>query len=269
MVANREQVERVREQPERSDHYAPIAGAFRADPRRRDDAALTALLDLAERSDTWLDIGAGAGRFSFALALHVEHVIAVEPSSAMRAELTAIGREHGIDNVTLLDERWPPPEPSLRDAADVALISHVGYDIEAMGGLLDAMEAAARRACVAIMFERSPGSLFHELWPTIHGEAQAHLPALPQFVDLLRARGSQPRLTEIPTSRWRFATITEAEDWARRRLWLEPDSPRIPTLRASLAELLVADGDRVMLPGAPKQMLVRWSGTSVSERNDR
>ena len=269
MAANREQVARVREQPERADHYAPIASAFRADPQRTGDEALNALLAVAQPGDTWLDIGAGAGRFALALALHVKHVIAVEPSEAMRAEFETISREHGIENVTLLDQRWPPPEPRLIDGVDVAMISHVGYDIEEMGGLLDAMETAARRECVALMYERSPGSLFHELWPAIHGEPQAHLPALPQLVALLQARGSEPTLTEIPTRRWRFAAHAEAEEWARRRLWLEPDSARLSTLRAGLADLLVGDGDQLSLPDTPKQMLVRWTRAGVSERNDR
>ena len=268
VVANREQVERVREQPQRADHYAPLARAFRADPHRRDDDALNALLEFARPDDTWLDIGAGAGRFAFALALRVAHVITVEPSQAMRAEFDMISREYGIENITLLDERWPRPEPSLVDAADVALIAHVGYDIEAMGELLDAMEIAAKRECAALMYERSPGSLFHELWPAIHGEPQAHLPALQHLLALLRARGAEPTVTEIPSGRWRFASHDEAEDWARRRLWLEPDSARIPTLRAGLAALLIRDGDRLTLPDAPKQVLVRWSRPTRNERND-
>ena len=34
-------------------------------------------------STTLLDVGAGTGRFSLALAPHVNHIIAVEPSKAM------------------------------------------------------------------------------------------------------------------------------------------------------------------------------------------
>ena len=38
--ANREQAERVREAPERPDFYAPVAAAFKADPRRTDEPLL-------------------------------------------------------------------------------------------------------------------------------------------------------------------------------------------------------------------------------------
>ena len=67
--ANRDQAERVREAPERPDFYAPVASAFRADPRRTDEPALDILRGLVHREDTWLDIGAGGGRYALPVAL--------------------------------------------------------------------------------------------------------------------------------------------------------------------------------------------------------
>ena len=58
--ANREQVDQVREVPDR-DFYAPVSSLFVADPRRTGEEALDALIDLAEPEDRWLDIGAGRG----------------------------------------------------------------------------------------------------------------------------------------------------------------------------------------------------------------
>jgi hypothetical protein len=69
--ANREQAERVREDTEGTDFYAPIAQVFRADPRRTDEPALDRLLGLARPEDTWLDIGAGGGRYALPVALRV------------------------------------------------------------------------------------------------------------------------------------------------------------------------------------------------------
>jgi cyclopropane fatty-acyl-phospholipid synthase-like methyltransferase len=62
--ANRDQAERFREQTEGADFYAPVASAFRADPRRTDEPALEMLLGLVRPGDTWLDIGSGAGRYA-------------------------------------------------------------------------------------------------------------------------------------------------------------------------------------------------------------
>ena len=58
-------------------------------------------------------------------------------------------------------------------AADVALISHVGYDVEDIGPFLDAMEGSARRLCVAVLLERPPPTPADRLWPLIHGVERA------------------------------------------------------------------------------------------------
>ena len=175
VASNREQAERVREEADGGDHYRPLASAFRADPRRSGDSVLEALLSIATAEDTWVDVGAGAGRFALPLALHVNKVIAIEPSPAMRAELANLQIEHGITNIDLRDERWPSDDPAISDMADVALISHVGYDIEQMGAFLDTMERAATRECVTLQYDRSPGSMFWQVWPAIHGENQGPL----------------------------------------------------------------------------------------------
>src|SRR5207302_5522139 len=65
--ANREQVDQFRE-ANPSDFYAPVAGMFRADPRRRDEPTLEALRSILQPGDTLLDIGAGGGRYALPLA---------------------------------------------------------------------------------------------------------------------------------------------------------------------------------------------------------
>ncbi|MET0850622.1 MAG: methyltransferase domain-containing protein, partial [Candidatus Rokuibacteriota bacterium] len=94
--ANREQAERVREGAPPADFYAPVASAFHADPRRADDPALDVLRALVRPGETWLDIGAGGGRYALPLALRARQVIAVEPSEGMRRVLHAGMDEHGI-----------------------------------------------------------------------------------------------------------------------------------------------------------------------------
>jgi hypothetical protein len=265
VAGNREQAERLREEAENGDHYRPLAAAFRADPRRSGDSALEALFSIASPEDTWADIGAGAGRFSLPLALHLKQVIAIEPSPAMRAELANLQIEHGITNVDLRDQRWPSEDPEISGMADVALISHVGYDIEQMGAFLDTMERAATRECVALQYDRSPGSMFWQVWPEIHGEEQVLLPGADEFVELLNARGADVEATELERrgdrQRFVFAEPEAAMDWARRRLWLAEDSARVPILREAVEELLIEQDSGWSLPDRPKQMLIRWRAT--------
>ncbi len=263
VAGNREQAERLREESDGGDHYRPLASAFRADPRRRGDAALEALLVIAAEDDVWVDVGAGAGRFALPLALHTRQVIAVEPSPAMRAELAQLQVEHGILNVAVRDQRWPSADPELTDLAEVALISHVAYDIEAIGGFLDTLERAARRECVALLFDRSPGSLFWQVWPAVHGEAQVQLPGAVELIALLEARGAQVTAAEVgrgsgDRQRFAFESLEGAMDWARRRLWLAEDSAKLPALREAVAALLIERDGGWSLPDQPKQLLIRW-----------
>src|SRR5262245_17723557 len=81
---NREQAERLREGAPPADFYGLVASEFQADPRRTDDPALDVLRGLVTRGETWLDIGAGGGRYALPLALSAGRVIAVEPSPGMQ-----------------------------------------------------------------------------------------------------------------------------------------------------------------------------------------
>jgi CTP:molybdopterin cytidylyltransferase MocA len=253
--ANAEQVDRVREVPDGNDFYAPVTSLFRADPRRTDEPVLEALRRLVEPGETWLDIGAGAGRYALPIALVLAEsggrVIALDASHGMLDALMEIQSEHGITDVEVVETRWPPPTRQLaRFEADVALIAHVGYDIEAIGPFLEAMESAARRLCVAVLMERQPASIADPCWPPVHGESRVPLPALPEFVELLRGRGRQPVIEMAEREpRW-FASRGELEGFLRRQLWIEPGSEADLRYQAALDELVVVEeGGRVGLRG--------------------
>jgi len=182
--ANREQVERFREVPDGADFYSPVRSLFRADPTRTDDPILGALLGLVRSGERWLDVGAGAGRFALPIARALDpsggSVVAVDASPSMLEGLREIAEDYAIENVRTVEARWPPADPGAFDA-DVALIAHVGYDVEAIGSFLDAMEVAAGRLCVAILADGSPGAAAHPFWPPVHGEERIELPALDDF----------------------------------------------------------------------------------------
>ncbi|MFH0751696.1 MAG: class I SAM-dependent methyltransferase [Chloroflexota bacterium] len=242
--AHHEQTARLRETPEGGDFYAPVSRHFVADPRRTDDEALDGLLPLARPDETWLDIGAGAGRYALPLALRVREVIALDPSPGMLALLREQAAEHGIANVRAIEGRWPvDPVDGPPPAADVALIAHLGYDVEAIGAFLDAMEAAAGRLCVAILADRQPSAAAHVFWPPVHGEERAELPALDAFLDLLRARGRDPREVRMPRPGRGFPTRDELAGWLRSQLFLEAGSAKDATLERELDARLVASPD--------------------------
>ena len=254
--ADREQVERCREIEDPSDFYAPVAQRFRADPRRTDDEVLRVLLSLARPDETWLDIGAGGGRYALPLALAVREVVALDPSESMLAVLAEGSQEHGIANVRMVKGRWP-----LEDAprADVALMAHIGYDIGEIGPFLDAAEATAHRLCVAVMGEAAMTTVATLFWEEVHGEPRIALPALPELVTLLLARGGLPEVSvaeRIPPS---FASVDEALRMARRQLWVRPGSEMDRRLERVARQALSERDGRYTFDRSPSRIgVVSW-----------
>lgn len=257
VIAEREQVERLPNRPRPEDFYAPVAESFKADPNRTDDPLLDVLRPMVRPQETWLDVGAGGGRYTLAIALLARRVLAVEPSAGMRGVMAEACREFGIENVDLFDERWPCP--SRVPPADVGFISQVGYDIPEFGAFLDQLESHSRRLCVAVLFDRAPISDFAALWPDVHGEERVLLPGLREFTSLLFAKGRLPetRLLTLPPRG--YPDLGSLHAAARRPLWVleatEPDS----RLAAAVQKLAVRSQNGVALSAMPRKLgVVSW-----------
>jgi SAM-dependent methyltransferase len=236
--ANREQVDQVRELPDR-DFYAPVSSLFIADAHRRGEEALDALLALTEPTDRWLDIGAGAGRYALPLALRVAEVIAVEPSASMRNALRTGKGEHGLANLRVVPAAWPAALDQLGPlpVADVSFVAHVGYDIEEIGPFLDAMEQAASRLCVAMLTDRSPASVADPFWPLVHEMERVPLPALPELAELLRARGRRTEIQRVERAPRTFDSFDGLATFIRRQLWIRDDGDKEQRFRIALAAM--------------------------------
>jgi CTP:molybdopterin cytidylyltransferase MocA/SAM-dependent methyltransferase len=253
--ANREQVDRFREVPDGADFYASTSSIFRADPDRTDDDVANVLLGLARPADVWLDIGAGAGRYALPLARHVREVVAIEPSRGMAAALAEVAAEHGITNVRQVADRWPM-EGSL--SGDVALMAHVGYDVEHIAAFLDAVEAAAPRR-VALLMEQQPAMAAAPFWATIYGEPRIPLPALPEFVELLEARGASPTVARMPATPARYGSFDDLLAFLRRQTWVAPGGARDRKLEETARAAAVETPDGWRLAAEPPTVgIVTW-----------
>jgi SAM-dependent methyltransferase len=267
--ANRDQAERLRESTT-GDHYAPISGLFVADPRRTDEPTLEMLRAMAVPDETWLDIGAGAGRYALPLALRVRRVIAVEPSAGMRRAMRAGLDEHGLENVRVVAGSWPESLPLLEPlpAADVSLIAHVGYDIEEIGPFLDAMEAATRDRCVAVLTDRSPASIADPFWPLVHGEGRVALPALPDLLELLHARGRETEVVRVQRSPRSFESVEALTAFLRRQLFITEGGDKDRHFRAILPDMIVFHDGAWTLADRPtgSSGIVVWRPASAAGR---
>jgi CTP:molybdopterin cytidylyltransferase MocA/SAM-dependent methyltransferase len=253
--ANREQVERLREVPDGTDFYAPVSSLFRADPTRTDDPVLDALLTLVRSGESWLDIGAGAGRFALPIARALDpsggSVVALDPSRSMLEGLLEIAEDYAVENVRTIEARWPLTHArAVSDVeADVALIAHVGYDVEEIGPFVDGMEAAAARLCVAVLMERVPAAAANPFWPPVHGEERVPLPALPDLLELLEARGRRVSVERIAIEPRRFESREALEGFVRRQLWIDPAGPKEKRFQKALDTLAVQSADGWTLEG--------------------
>jgi SAM-dependent methyltransferase len=201
------------------------------------------LEEFARPGETWLDVGAGGGRYALPIARLTRGVIAIDPSPSMLAILREGVDVLGLENVRAVEARWPVSgwdvEPRSLDPfrADVSLMAHVGYDIEDVGPFLDALEAVTRRRCIAVMGDGAMTTVGRLYWERIHGEPRVPLPALPDLVTLLFARGRLPEVRLVDREPPTHEHLEGLHDRARRQLWLRPGSDR----DARLAELLASD----------------------------
>ncbi len=257
VLADKTQVDRRREVADPTDFYGPVADRFRMDPRRTDDPTLNALLALAMPADTWIDVGAGGGRYALPIALAVREVVAIDPSPAMLAALRDDAAADGISNVHVIGSRWPMPQPP---SGDVGLFAHVGYDIADIGPFLDALESASRRLCVAVMGESAMQTTATLFWQRIHGEPRVRLPALPELLVLLSARGRLPEITLVDRTPPTFGSLDEALAMARRQLWLEEGSAKDLVLRRLVAQTATERDGRYAFEWAPTKIgIASWS----------
>jgi SAM-dependent methyltransferase len=257
VVAEREQVEALPDRPRPEDFYGPIAQQFKADPRRTDEPLLDVLLGLVQPDETWLDVGAGGGRYTLPIALRAKRVIAVEPSAGMRGALAEAAAEHGIDNLDVLDERWPGE--SHAPVADVAFISQVGYDIADFGAFLDVMDAHASRLCVDVMFDKAPISDWAPLWRAVHGEERHLLPGAGEMLTLLVARGKMPEARFLDLPPRTYTDLESLHASARRPLWVLPDSEQDARLAQAVRDLAVGVEGGYALSRAPRRVgVITW-----------
>lgn len=222
--AARAQIERLREVDDPADFYLPMARRFGQDPHRTDDPALGELLALARADETWLDIGAGGGRYSLPLALKVAHVHAVDPSASVLEVLREGMAEHGITNIDITAGHWPLPDAPPQ--ANVALMAHVGYDIEGFATFLEAAEEATDHRCVVVMRAGDASNPGPVLWEEIHAEPRTPLPVAEELLALLVAHGVAPQVTYSERGTWGYPARDQLLEASRRQLWLRPGSEK-------------------------------------------
>jgi len=210
------------------------------------DPFLRRLRKVTGRHSTVVDVGAGPGRFSLALAPHVASVTAVDPSAGMLDICRRRARGLGIDNVHCLHGRW---EDTVVAPADVAFSAHVLPLIAEARPFLTKLDAAAGQRALLYLGAFSLDAVLDPLWRHFHGRPRRPGPTYLDAVDVLRELGLAPEVEVVEVrSRARFATVAAAARDYREQLCV-PDTPEArKELRDLLSSWLVRRGDALGPP---------------------
>ena len=252
------QSDSVREQSDSpSDSWEPFAGRFRPSLDTTDPIVLS-LMDRVESHHSVLDVGAGAGRVALPLSIRCRQVVAVEPSTSMRAVLEEEASQHGRDNIDLVASTWEEAQVA---PADVVMCVQVLYTVRDIVGFIQKLEAHARERVLVVLGENPPYTQSSPLWPLVHGQERLKLPSMRELMSLLWDMDIYPDLTMLPTQEPRgYESRESAVEQTRQRMLVEPGGDGERRLRAALDELLEEVDGRFRIRGAATfhPALVSW-----------
>ena len=262
--AQSERAQGQREPP--SDHWAPYAAGFASDPYRTDDPLLERLAQELGPSDTLLDVGAGGGRYTLALALKCRSVTAVEPSASMVAVLRQHFMVFRLGNVSVVESRW---EDAQVDVADVVVCVHVLYVVRDIVPFLRKLEAQARRRVVVVVYQVNPQAYTFPLWEWVHGESRLSLPCLSQLLDVLQELGIAAHREILSSHPSRtFDSPQRALEQLGQRLYVEPGGPKQRSLELALERYLEEADGAYRIKDAPRlePNVLWWEAGASSAR---
>jgi SAM-dependent methyltransferase len=222
-----------------NDYWARRAKTYRQALHDRPDQDPFFLRVRANVSSTTtvLDVGAGTGRHTLALAPFVARATAVDPSEAMLRFLREDVAGQGIQNVETVLADWM--EANVQHV-DVVLCSHVLYPIADVVPFIERLDAHARET-VFVYLRVDPLSTDMGLWSEFYDSPLQLQPTALDLLNVLEQVGiAADREVVQHRFTWTFADLDEAVAQTRNTLCLrEDDAPATDKLRRLLEDRLV------------------------------
>ena len=242
------------------DFWQGLAHKFRDDPYRLNDPLLVRLEEAFTDCASLLDIGGGAGRLAFPLALNREKVTVVDSSESMLIQLKEASEESGINNVQAIQSLWERLSVNV-SVHSGSLCSHVIYGIEDIETFVRNINRFTADRVIVLAFMRSPQAHLEVLWELIHGEKRINLPGVPELMEVLREMGMMPEVSILETlGPHIYESKTKAINDLRKRMYVNEGTGKDENLNSLLEfHLTPVEGGLELVGSAGRTMcLVRW-----------
>ncbi len=212
-----------------------------------EDPLFLRLREVVTPQTTVLDVGAGTGRFTLALAPLVKHVTAVEPNAAMLGYLRQDAAEQQLSNISYIPTTWQNAPDDL--AADIVVCSHVLYSIRDVDTFLAKMRKATRQSCYVYMRATHFDQISSPLWQHFHGMKRFPMPSYIHALDVMYDMGiyADVEVVDLPSG-MRFSSLDTAVEEMQETLILPDDEGKRAELRALLAEWLIPRDGVLSMP---------------------
>ena len=210
------------------------------------------LCNLVTLQTSVLDVGAGTGRFSLALAPYSKYITAVEPSAAMMDFLRSDAADKGLSNISYVQATWQAAPDNLQ--ADIVICSHVLYPIRDIEPFLVKLQKATRQDCYCYLRATHIDALTADLWQHFHHDERRIPPSYIHVLDVLYEMGifANVETVTLPQS-MRYPSLNVAVTEMSEQLILPDDEKTREELRALLEGWLV-ERDGMLVP--PQQEVV-------------
>ncbi len=240
-----------------SDYWGKRAKNYRQalHTRTEEDPFFVRVRDTVTSATTVLDVGAGTGRHTLALAPHVARITAVDPSEAMLAFLHEDVAAQRLTNVSVVHSEWLDADV---EQADIVICSHVLYPIADPLPFVRRLEQHARER-VFIYLRLDPIPTDMGLWSDFYGIPLQAQPSAFDLLNLLAKAGIMPDL-EVVNHRFTltFESVDEAVEHVKNSLCLNEDDERaMAKLRSVLQARLKPWPDGRLGPD------VAWARTAI------
>lgn len=206
-----------------------------------------------------LDVGAGTGRFSLALAPLVQRVTALEPNTSMLSYLRSEIDASGASNVFTVQSSWEDAPADLR--ADVVICCHVLYPILDIVPFLQKLNTASEQACYLYLRATHIDTLTAPLWRHFHGTERRLPPGYIHALDVLYELGIYANVEVVRTQfSLHYPSLQDAEEELVEQLILEDSAHTRQELRTLLENWLIARADQSWTspPGEITSAVLWW-----------